>query len=211
MRKCTKHVFFGGWNVRSCVKQAKKEMIIKQLKKYQTQIAALSETCMFDSGAKLVGDDTLIFSSMPHETKTRKAYGVAICLDKTATNTWKESGSEWEPISERIVKIRLRCTPISITVIAVCSSVNSTTKETTEMCEKFYGDLQDTLNNVSTNDMIIIMGDLNARIGRNQQRKTATTSVRPFTVDVENENGSRLIDLFDLNNMIITNTFFNHK
>ena len=61
---------------------------------------------MFDSGVKLVGDYMLIFSGMPHETKTRKAHGVAICLDKTATHTWKESGSEWEPISERIVKIR---------------------------------------------------------------------------------------------------------
>ena len=55
------------------------------------------------------------------------------------------------------------------------------------------------------------MGDLNARIGRNQQRKTETTSVRTFTVDVENENRLRLIDLCDLNNMIITNAFFNHK
>ena len=98
MCKYTKHVFFGGWNVRSCVKQAKKEMIIKQLKKYQIQIAALSEACMFDSGVKLVGDYTMIFSGMPNETKTRKAHGVAICLDKTATNAWKESGSEWEPI-----------------------------------------------------------------------------------------------------------------
>ena len=81
----------------------------------------------------------------------------------------------------------------------------------TEECDRFYADLQDTLNNVSTNEMIIIMGDLNARVGRNQQRKTATTSVGSFTVDAENENGSRLIDFCELNNMIITNTFFNHK
>ena len=81
----------------------------------------------------------------------------------------------------------------------------------TEECEKFYADPQDTLNNVPPNDMIIIMGDLNARVGQVQPRKTATTSVGPFTVDPENENGSRLIDFCDLNNMIITNTFFNHK
>ncbi|CAF2657150.1 unnamed protein product [Rotaria sp. Silwood2] len=30
-------------------------------------------------------------------------------------------------------------------------------------CDKFYNDLQDTLKDVSTKDMIIIMGDLNAR------------------------------------------------
>lgn len=206
-----KHVFFGGWNVRSCVKQSKKEMIIKQLKQYRIQIAALSETCMFDSGVKVVGDYTMIFSGMPHETKTRKAHGVAICLDPTATNTWKESGSEWEPISERIVKVRLQCKPIHITIIAVYSPINPTTKDKGEECDKFYSDLQDTIKNVPTNDMIIIIGDLNARVGQNQLQTTERSSVGPFTVDVENENGVRLVDFCEMNNLILSNTFFNHK
>ncbi|CAF3369181.1 unnamed protein product, partial [Rotaria sp. Silwood2] len=30
--------------------------------------------------------------------------------------------------------------------------------------DKFYADLQDTINKVSSNDMLIIMGDLNARV-----------------------------------------------
>ncbi|CAF4218130.1 unnamed protein product, partial [Rotaria magnacalcarata] len=60
--------------------------------------------------------------------------------------------------------------------------------------DKFYSDLQDTINNVSTNDMLIIMGDLNARVGGNQQQPASINSVGPFTVDVENENGARLVD-----------------
>lgn len=54
------------------------------------------------------------------KSKTRKAHGVAICLDQTATKVWKDSGSEWEPISEHIVKIRLQCTPIHITACRGC-------------------------------------------------------------------------------------------
>ena len=80
-----------------------------------------------------------------------------------------------------------------------------------EECDKFYADLREAINNVSTNGMNIVISDVNARVGQNRQRKTTTTSVGPFTVDVENENESKLIDFFELNNMITTNTFFNHK
>ena len=41
--------FFGGWNVRSCFRQAKKEPILKQLKQHRIQVAALTETPMYDS------------------------------------------------------------------------------------------------------------------------------------------------------------------
>jgi hypothetical protein len=139
---------------------------------------------------------------------------VAICLDQTATRVWKDSGSEWEPISERIIKIRLRCAPIHITVIAVYSPINPQTKQMGEECDKFYADLQDAINNVSSNDMLIVMGDLNARVGQNQQKRqqhVIRSSVGPFTVDIENENGTRLIDFCEINNILISNTFFKHK
>lgn len=75
--------------------------------------------------------------------------------------------------------------------------------------DKFYSDLQDTINNVSTKDMIIIMGDLNARVGQKQQ--IAKSSVGPFTVDVGNDNGTSLTDFCEINNIILSNTFFKHK
>jgi hypothetical protein len=62
--------------------------------------------------------------------------------------------------------------------------------------------------------MLIIISDLNARIGENQQKRQQheiRSSVEPFMVDVENENGSRLTDLCEINIVIISNTFFKHK
>ena len=208
------HVFFGGWNVRSCIKQSKREIIIKQLKKYKIQIAALSETCMCDSGVKLVSDYTMIYSGAPYDKKTRKAHGVAICVNPIATKVWKDSGSEWVPINERIIKIRLYCAPIHITVIAVYSPINPKTKLMSDESDKFYNDLQDTLKDISPKDMIIIIGDLNARVGNDQQirhQHVKRSCIGPFTVDIENENGTRLIDFCEINNIIISNTFFKHK
>ena len=83
----------------------------------------------------------MIYSGASHETKTGKAHGVAICLDKIATKIWKDSGSERVPISERIIKIRLYCAPIHITVIAVYSPINPSTKQMSDERNKFYNDL----------------------------------------------------------------------
>ncbi|CAF3042914.1 unnamed protein product [Rotaria socialis] len=166
---------------------------------------------MCDSGVKFVNDYTMIYSGVQSDNKTRRAHGVAICLDPIATKVWKDSGSEWEAVSERIIKIRLKCTPIDITVLSVYSPVNPSTKQMTNDADKFHSDLQDTISNASTNDMLIIMGDLNARVGGNQQQLSSTNSVGPFAVDVENKNGARLADLCEINNIIVLNTFFQHK
>ncbi|UJR38866.1 hypothetical protein I4U23_031534 [Adineta vaga] len=88
----------------------------------------------------------MLYSGAPHDSKTRKAHGVAICLNPIATKVWKESGSEWVPINERIIKIRLYCAPVHITVIAVYSPINPITKQMSDESDKFYNDLQDTLN-----------------------------------------------------------------
>lgn len=213
-------MFFGGWNgwnVRSCAKQSKRELIIKQLKKYRIQIAALSETCMYGFGIQTVGGHTMIYSGLSSDNKTRNAHGVAICLGETAAKIWKQSGSEWEAVSERIVKIRMNCFPINVTVIAVYSPVNPTTNQMHEACEKFYKNLQDTINNIRRDDMIIIMGDFNARVGEEkqplpqQQSQNLPNCFGRFTVDKLNENGTYLMDFCLYNDLIIANTFFDHK
>ncbi|CAM4844407.1 unnamed protein product [Rotaria magnacalcarata] len=185
---------------------------MKQLQKYRIQIAALSETCMYDSGVKIIHDFTWISSGLPSVNKTRNAHGVAICLDKTAAKVWKDSGSEWEAVSERIVKIKLKCLFVNLTIISIYSPVNPTNNQMNDDSQKFYNDLQDVINRIPTEDMYIIMGDFNARVGwNNQQQQNLSNSIGPYTVDITNENGEKLIDLSTINNLIITNTFFKHK
>ena len=152
----------------------------------------------------------MIYSGLSSQSKTRKAHGVAFCLDRIATAVWKNSGSEWEPVSDRILRIRLNCPPINITLIAVYSPVNPMTKEMADNSDKFYADLQETLDRVQRGDMLIIMGDLNARLGC-QEHLNAPQCVGPFTADVQNENGMRLLDFCLVNDLVVTNTFFQHK
>ncbi|CAF4874669.1 unnamed protein product, partial [Rotaria socialis] len=174
------------------------------------ELAALCETAIYDSGIKSIGDYTLLYSGLPSVNKTRSAHGVAVVLDKRATNNWKQAGSEWQAITERIVKVRLKCTPVNITFVAVYAPVNPCNKTMVDNSEKFYMDLQEAIDGVPKEDMIVLMGDFNARISQ-PQHSTTSRIMGPFTVDVQNENGERLIDFCTTNNLVVSNSFFQHK
>jgi exonuclease III len=213
-RKCInalKTTFFGGWNVRSCFRQVKREIIIKQLQKNRIQIAALSETAMYDSGVITKDGYSMVYSGVSSSNKTRSAHGVAIYLDKQASIVWKESGSIWEAVNERIIMIRLRCKPIHVTIIAIYSPINSNgNKKAIEETDAFYLKLQQTVDKVPRGDMLLIMGDFNARVGK-QQSQTTKNVIGPHAVDKINENGQRLIDFCSHNDIIVANTFYQHK
>ena len=166
---------------------------------------------MYDSGISTVGEYTIIHSGIASRNKTRSAHGVAICLNKQATNAWKNIGAVWEPVSERIIMVRLQGAPVNITVLAVYAPVNSNGQTTaTITSDNFYIDLQRTINTVPTNDLLLIMGDFNARVGL-QQNYTSNNVVGPHTTGHINENGQRLLDFCSTNNLLISNTFFQHK
>ncbi|CAF4635971.1 unnamed protein product [Rotaria magnacalcarata] len=81
---------------------------------------------------------------------------------------------------------------------------------TSTTSDPFYADLQTTLDKVLKSDMVLIIGDFNARIDV-QQHTTSRNVVGPYAVDTINENGERLFDFCSLNNRVISNTFFQHK
>ena len=65
--------------------------------------------------------------------------------------------------------VRLAGKPINVTVIGVYAPVNPTTQNgIVSKTEPFYMDLQTTINNVPNGDMLLIIGDFNARVGIGQ-------------------------------------------
>ncbi|CAF3017156.1 unnamed protein product [Rotaria sp. Silwood2] len=71
--------------------------------------------------------------------------------------------------------------------------VNPSNKTMADNSDKFYTDLQETMDGISKKDMIVLMGDFNARVSQ-PQHPTAFRTVGSFVVDVQNENGGRLIN-----------------
>ena len=58
--------------------------------------------------------------------------------------------------------------------------------------------------------MIIFMEDFNVRIG-SAEHNTSPQTVAPFASDSRTNNGERLVNFCVANNVVISNTFFQHK
>ena len=80
-------------------------------------------------------------------------HGIAVDIRKGLAN----SVTAWEPVSERL--IWLRCYPknVPITIVQCYAPTNC------------YEELEQLLNSVSKRDLLIVMGDFNARVGREHE------------------------------------------
>lgn len=77
------------------------------------------------------------------------------------------------------------------------------------MKDTFYEQLQTALDRVPKHDLLIVMGDFNAKVGGNNQGRESYMG--RFGKDEMNENGEISADFFGLNNLVIAGTIFPHR
>ena len=68
-----------------------------------------------------------------------------------------------QPISSRLITIRLRATPFNITVVQAYAP---TTDYDDEKIEGFYEQLQEVVVQIPKKDILIVQGDWNAKVGK---------------------------------------------
>ena len=183
---------------------------MKQVMKYNIKICERCETNIYGSGTKCISEYNLLHSELSHDKKTRLAFVIGIMMNKTANAAWRNSSAKWEAINERMIWLSIKCKPISINIMVVYAPINSTHKNIAEVGDEFCLQLQTVLDKIPHSEIFIAMSDFNARTGQ-EQHQTMTKTLGPYTIDVANENGSRLTDFCQTNNLIISNTFFKHK
>ena len=125
---------------------------------------------------------------------------VAIILSPRAAASWEAAGSVFLPISERIIRIRVKTHLGYATIIAVYAPVNppNGTSEARAPSDAFYEQLHSTLASAPSRDMTLILGDFNARVGSRTSQWQSVTG--PYGPDEVNTNGERLLDFCANNN-----------
>ena len=70
-------------------------------------------------------------------------------------------------MSECILRIRLKCHLSYMSVLSIYASTNppNSTSESAGPSNAFYDQLQSTFSSVPASDLLVIMGDFNARVG----------------------------------------------
>ena len=104
-----------------------------------------------------------------------------------------------------MISVCLQGKPFNSTVIQVYAPTSNA--EEAEV-ERFYEDLQDLLELTPKKDVLFIIGDWNVKVG--SQEIPGITG--KFGLGVQNEAGQSIIEFYQENALVITNTLFQqHK
>ena len=73
--------------------------------------------------------------------------------------------------------------------------------------DEFYNRLQDVVSSGKRHDMLLVLGDMNAKVGEDNQGYER--AMGRHELGSRNDNGERLCELCDLNELVITGTHCN--
>lgn len=189
----------GHWNVRTMYREGAAAQIASEMKRYQLDVLGISECRWAGAGRmRMATGQTLIYSGDEEQHEG----GVAILISQQA----EKSLMEWTPVNRRIITARFYSRYRRVTIIQVYAPHNEREEEEKE---QFYQELQETLDGCNRNDITIIMGDLNAKVGSDNSGYERSMGVHGL--GMQNENGERLCEFCQINGLVITGTLFPHK
>ena len=105
--------------------------------------------------------------------------------------------------NDRVIDTRLETERGHLTIVAVYTP----TEGRDELNEEVYETLQNILHKMNKNDYIMLIRDMNARVGNNRVANTVGTNGEATL----NSNGGTLIDFCKFANLKVTNTFLSTK
>ena len=188
------------WNVRS-MSSGKLQNVIAEAEKNNINILGIAEHRWGGQGHfSTIEGGKMIYSGGEKSGLS----GVAIYLRGKLTNALMG----YNPISDRILRVRLKGTAQNITSIQVYAPTSALPEEERE---NFYNILQTEIDNTNKSDQLLVMGDFNSKVGRIVDSNEKGV-VGNFGLGEINDFGERLVEFAMENEMAVTNTMFmNHK
>ena len=182
----------GTWNVRSMC-AGKLDLVRREMMRTGVQLLGVSEMRWTGMG-RFQSEDYTVFYSGHDSTREN---GVAIICEKGVA----ASVLGYNPVNDRIIVLRLQGKPVHISIIQVYAPTSAAAEE---RHHEFYSQLQQTVDKVPRGDVLIIMGDMNAKIGEGH----ATMSTGRHGLGERNEAGVRMMEFCESNSLRVMNTHF---
>uniref|UniRef100_A0A8D9ASD9 Craniofacial development protein 2 n=1 Tax=Cacopsylla melanoneura TaxID=428564 RepID=A0A8D9ASD9_9HEMI len=188
------NIKIGTWNVRTLNQDGKTHNAIQEMTRMKIDILGISEMRWLGSGSCVMDDHTVLYSGTSsgiHE------YGVGMILTKEMAKYI----SNVVPVSERVMLVQLRATPVDINIIQVYAP---TTDRSDEELEEFYNSVNEVMKKLKKHEVTITMGDFNAKIGAGR----TSEFVGPFGLGDRNDRGDNLEIFAETHQSAIMNTWF---
>ena len=189
----------GCWNVRILYQIEKTANVTWEFRKYNLDLLSLSEVRWTGFGElKTATGESILYSGAEEEHHR----GVGLILKKEVRRTLLK----WNPVNERIMSARFNSRFAKLTIIQMYAPTNDAEDESKE---EFYEQLQREVEATPRHDVLIVMGDLNAKIG--QDNEGWEKVMGQHGLGRMNENGKRLATFCGNSNLVIDGSLFKHR
>jgi len=192
-----KEIRMATWNVTGA--RNREVELEDAMKAYKIGVLGLSETWL-KKGEELVIPG-YIWTGVAGEKASGKGGGVGFLVRE---DVWNTVGEVIE-VSSRILGLFVKVGKKDIWMFQVYAPVNDATKGEKE---KFWKDLRDVIETKRRSAQIVVLGDLNGRVGTRQEDWEI---VGRYGEEVVNENGESFLELCRGGDMVIMNGWFPHK
>ena len=149
-------VRIGNWNVWRLYSCGNVAQAAREIGKRDIDIMGISETHWTGQGKMQLRDgETMVYSGREDNIHRE---GVGILMSQKCDSLF----NEWTPWNERMIQARFYSRHIKLTII----HIHAPTEDTDEQLkDEFYTPLQGVLDSRNQHDMLIITGDMNAKVG----------------------------------------------
>ena len=180
------------WNICTLHHKGKLDNVMLEINRMRISCLGLCEVRWTGNGQFEKDDKTIIYSGRCGHNN-----GVALIMDKT----FAKSILSYLPKSDRLLFVKLKASPFNINLIVAYAP---TAEADESVLETFYETLDDLYKNCKSQEINMLLGNFNAKVGSGKQRKT----VEPHGLGTRNERGERLVDWCEEKKLVITNTWF---
>ena len=182
-----KNIRIGTWNIRTLLHPEKIGNAKLEMKRLNVNILDLGETPW-----KNAGISTLVNCKFIHSGGQRHERGVELLLDEEISKCLL---GYWI-ISDRVMLVKIKGPLFNMAVVQVYASTSESEEED---IHHFYEDLEKAIEQCISNEVLFVMGDLNAKVGSTRRGNIVET----HSLDETNERGERWIKWCTANDQVI--------
>ena len=190
------------------------DWIVRELKRNNVKVAGLQETKWFGNDVYDVSVAAVLTSGRKTPSvgeNSQRGEGVAIVLMGWAVEAWKAwkaCGSKWRAWSPRLVSLLAGGEEETSCGFMLCTNKSSQQRGK----EQFFCDLDDMLCLIPEEDMYVILGDINARVGSREEMSEDWSGVRgPCGYGTANDAGKEVLAFLAAHQATMCNTWFKKK
>ena len=91
----------------------------------------------------------------------------------------------YNTVNDQVITIRLNAKPVNLTIVQLYAPTSTASNED---IGSFYDVVQDTLDSIPNSDITLLMGDLNAKIGKVAKK---SNNIGIYGIGTRNESGKK--------------------